>query len=196
MIGGQALARKKRLKAAPAAVRAAAGAYDLRPLYVGGQPDHSGPVDIPDPLDGRGRVVVFRALRDDPLGRMQDRGQIDPAQYAAGRCWQRAYELAEVGGARAIDPTREAVDGGQIAAATISDAQAEAFRVLARGGRAVGMLGESVLRDVLGRRMFPTDVARARGYASQRSVDYYARLFRECLDTLAEVYGFATGKRS
>jgi hypothetical protein len=156
-----------------------------------------GPVTVDNPhgLEPGDKIVVLRSLRDDPLARMQDRRQIDQAQYTAGRYWQSAYELAEVGGARAIDPTREAVDGGQIASATISDAQARAFQTLAKGSRAVGMLGESVLRDVLAHGMFPEQVAAARGFANQRSVDFYSRLFRECLEGLAVVYGFAMVKR-
>jgi hypothetical protein len=41
---------------------------------------------------------------------MKTRGQIDHCDYVAGRHWEAAWENAEIGGVRAIDPGREAVD--------------------------------------------------------------------------------------
>ena len=57
------------------------------------------------------RVTLPRFLRDDPLGQMHARGQLDTAQYEAGRRVQADY------GCRAIcirgqDTTQEPVDGG------------------------------------------------------------------------------------
>src|SRR5437879_5847182 len=54
-------------------------------------------------------IIVTRQLRGDPLARLHTHRQIDDAQYFAGRAYQRDWEIAERG-ARAIDPTREAVD--------------------------------------------------------------------------------------
>lgn len=169
--------------------------YDMRPNYIGGQPCNSAAIEVDDPIQHGGKIMVYRSLRADPLARMQDRRQIDEAQYAAGRYWQRAYETAEISGARAIDTTREAVDGGQIARAGVSDAQAQAFKTLARSARIVGMIGESVLIDVLGKGMDFPHVAAARGTVQERDTRYYARLFRECLETLAGEFGF-TNRRT
>jgi hypothetical protein len=165
--------------------------FDMRSEYIHKTP-HSAPIEVENPLNPGQKLILFRNLRDDPLGRMQDRKQISEAQYLAGRRWQRAYETAEISGARAIDPTKEAVDGGQIAQATITDDQAKAFALLASASRQLGMIGESLVRDVLARGLSLKDVAKARGFdGSQRATDYYARLFRDCLDTLAKEFGFS-----
>jgi len=39
-------------------------------------------------------------------------------------------------------------------------------------------------------------VGERRGLRSQRWNDYFARRFKECLDRLALIYGFATEKRA
>jgi hypothetical protein len=39
-------------------------------------------------------------------------------------------------------------------------------------------------------------VGQRRALRGQRAMDYFARRFRECLDRLALLYGFATEKRS
>ena len=70
-------------------------------------------VDDPYAIEPGGKITVLRSLRDDPLARMSAAKQIDSAQFEAGRAWQADYEEAEVGGASAIDPTKEAVDGGK-----------------------------------------------------------------------------------
>jgi hypothetical protein len=38
-------------------------------------------------------------------------------------------------------------------------------------------------------------IAQRRALPGQRWLDYFARRFRECLDRLAMIYGFATGSR-
>src|SRR4051794_30810150 len=58
--------------------------------------------------DGLGDYIrVLRSVRDDPLAGMMSRKQIDAAQFEAGRLWQQYREDSEIGGARAIDTTRE-----------------------------------------------------------------------------------------
>ena len=92
-----------------------------------------------DPYERGAKLTVLRSLRDDPLAAMHNARQIDQAQFVAGRHWQRAFELAEVGGVRAVDPTRERVDDSRIAQATISDAQIRAFADLKRAMAALGL---------------------------------------------------------
>ena len=67
-----------------------------------------------DPYEPGAKITVLRSLRDDPLAAMHNAKQIDQAQFIAGRHWQRAFELTSVGGVRAVDLTRERVDGGGI----------------------------------------------------------------------------------
>ncbi len=149
------------------------------------------PVVADDPYEPGAKITVLRSLRNDPLAAMHNAKQIDQAQYIAGRHWQRAYELAEVGGARAIDPTKEAVDGGGIAQATITDAQIRAFGDLARAMTALGQEGEGLVRDFLGHCWTLRDVAARRGAHTERERSYVGWRVRECLNTLAVEFGYA-----
>lgn len=152
---------------------------------------HVAAVDVDDPYEHGAKVTVLRSLRDDPLSALQSAGQIEQHQFHAGRHWQNAFELAGGAGCRAIDPTREAVDGGQIAQTTISESQVAAFQDLARATKALGLEGESIVLDVLGRGLTIAAAAARRRLVSEPEKKYLGRRFRECLDTLAEVYGFA-----
>ena len=71
-------------------------------------------VEIDDPmaLEPGEKIVALRSIRNDPLARLHSHHQIDEAQYRGGRAFQDDWEKAERG-PRAVDPTREYVDGGQ-----------------------------------------------------------------------------------
>src|SRR3569832_1235540 len=71
-----------------------------------------GEIDDPLGLEPGEKIVALRSLRNDPLGRLHSHHQIDEAQYRGGRAFQDDWEKAERG-PRAVDPTREYVDGGQ-----------------------------------------------------------------------------------
>lgn len=146
--------------------------------------------EFEDPYDSGAKIVAFKSLRDDPLARYHVRRMIDDAQYQGGRAWQDDYETAEIGGASAIDTTKEPVDGRRFPD-MMTDIQRAAMGRLAKDARQLGMEGEAILRDVLGERMFIEQVIAKRGYSGQRAVDYFSRRFRECLETLAIVRGFA-----
>jgi hypothetical protein len=51
------------------------------------------------------------------------------------------------------------------------------------------------VHEVLILGMTMEQIAQRRALRSQRWIDYFARRFRECLDRLALIYGFATEKR-
>lgn len=140
-------------------------------------------------------ILVFRSLRDDPLGAMHSRGQVDEAQYAAGRHWQRCHEAIELGGARAIDPTKEAVDGGRLPE-MLTDQGMKAFTDLHRAGKALGIEGEAIIRDILGRGMTLILAAAARKLTTEREMIYFGKRFKESLDTLALVFGYSMPSRS
>jgi hypothetical protein len=150
-----------------------------------------GPVIVEDPYEAGGKIVAFRSLRDDTLAYMHQHRQIDDAQFRAGRDWQRDLELSEVGGAKAIDPTREAVDGGGFAYSGVTDGQSKALASLSRAARALGMEGEAIIRDVLGSHLSLAAAAIKRGLTSERERAYLGSRFREALETLALVYGYA-----
>lgn len=147
-------------------------------------------VDDPYALEPGDKIVAFRSLRDDPLARLHCRQMIDDAQYAAGKDYRRDMELIEISGARAIDPTKEAVDGGRFVDRD-SDAYGKAHKRLTEAGTVLGQFHESLIRAVLGGNLFPAQVAVVWGYTSERDQDYYARSFRTGLEALAGFYGYA-----
>jgi hypothetical protein len=144
-----------------------------------------------DPYEPGAKVSVLRSLRDDPLAAMHNARQIDQAQFVAGRHWQRAFELAQGGGVRAVDLTRERVDGSRIPQASITDAQIRAFADLTKAMTALGLEGESLVKDFLGRGWCLSDIAARRGVTSERERGYIGWRLRECLNTLAVTFGYA-----
>ena len=135
-------------------------------------------------------IQVVRSLRDDPLAGMKARGQIDEAQYLAGRDWQMYQEHSEIGGVRAIDFTRDAVDGGRFKEPDITR-MSVALAELKAGRALLGEYGASIVEDVLMRRRTIVEIANARMMPRQREIDYLGRRFRECLESLAKHWGYA-----
>jgi hypothetical protein len=150
------------------------------------------PAIVEDPYDGE-RIVVTRSLRDDPLGRLHARKQIDSAQEKGGRGYQDDFENAGRG-PRAIDTTKEAVDGGRIPE-LITEEQRSAVRRLAKAHRALGYDGSAIVQAILIHGQTCAQIASARGLEGERWERYFGMRLRECLDTLAVEYGFATGDR-
>lgn len=147
------------------------------------------PVEVDDPYEKGEKIVVLRQLRLDPLARLHTHHQINDCQYTAGRCYQRDWEVAERG-ARAIDPTREAVDGGRLPE-PLTDRQAKARKrlIAVRGelGRAMRPLMDGVLIE---RRTIEAFTV-LQGRAGARWANYYGKMFRDGLDVLAVEYRLA-----
>jgi hypothetical protein len=150
-------------------------------------------VDDPLALEPGEKIVTLRSIRNDPLGRMHSHRQVDEAQYHGGRAFQADWERAERG-PQAVDPTREYVDGGR-AREPITERQRKAVLRLNRAERELGADGSALVHEVLILGMTMEQVGQRRALRSQRWIDYFARRFRECLDRLAMIYGFATGGR-
>lgn len=151
--------------------------------------NHLTPKEVDDPYEIGGKIIVMRSTRDDPLGDLHARHMIDEAQYHAGRAFQGDFETAERG-PRAIDPSKEAVDGG-LTPEPISEAQRRAGRQLAIVYRALGQDGSAIVHDVLVHCRTRKQVASSRGLSGERWEKYYGLRFQECLDCLALVYGFS-----
>jgi hypothetical protein len=147
-------------------------------------------VDDPLALELGDKIVALRSIRNDPLGRMHSRRQIDEAQYQGGRAFQHDWERAERG-PRAVDPTSEYVDGGQMRE-PITEGQRKAVLRLNRAQRELGADGSALVHDILVQGLTMEQVGQRRGLHSQRWNDYFSRRFQECLDRLALIYGFAT----
>lgn len=153
-------------------------------------------MEVDDPFEPGAKILAFRSLRDDPLGRLHDRRQIDEAQYSAGRAYQRDFETAERG-PRAIDPSKEAVDGGRVPEPLTEQQRKAALRLKACADE-LGVHGRKLIQDFLIQGMTMEQVAQVRGLTpSKFTLEYYGRRVRECLDSLAIVYNFAmVGRRA
>ena len=149
-------------------------------------------VEIDDPLalEPGDKIVAIRSIRNDPLARLHSHRQIDEAQYRGGRAFQDDWEKAERG-PRAVDPTREYVDGGQ-AREPITERQRRAVLRLNRVEHDLGADGEVLVHEVLVLGLTMEQIGQRRGLRGQRWMDYFSKRLRECLDRLAQTYGFAT----
>jgi hypothetical protein len=150
-------------------------------------------VDDPLALEPGEKIVALRSIRNDPLGRLHSHRQIDEAQYQGGRAFQNDWEKAERG-PQAVDPSREYVDGARIRE-PVTEAQRNAVQRLNRAERELGADGAALVHDVLVKGLTMEQVGERRDLRSQRWHDYFSRRFRECLDRLALIYGFATERK-
>lgn len=149
---------------------------------------------VVDPYDPESEITVKRQLRCDPLARLHSHHQIDECQYTAGRCYQRDWEVAERG-ARAIDPTKEAVDGG-IMPEPITDSQAKARKRLIRVHGELGRSMRMLMDGVLINRSSIEGFAIMQGRCGARWANYYGKMFRDGLDVLAVEYQLAERRRA
>jgi hypothetical protein len=149
------------------------------------------PVEVDDPYEQGAKIMVLRSTRHDPLADMMAKKQIDQCDYVAGRHWQAAYENAEIGHVRAIDPSKEAVDGGRIPE-VLTDQQRRAVQDLKAARAALGPEGYALIVDVLAKGWSISQAAAERGRFKERERLYVGSRFKECLSTLAKRFGYAT----
>jgi hypothetical protein len=152
-------------------------------------------VEIDDPmgLEPGDKIVTLRSIRNDPLGRLHAHRHLDEAQYQGGRAFQGDWEKAERG-PQAVDPSREYVDCAQMRE-PITEGQRKAVLRLNRAERELGADGAALVHEVLILGMTMEQVSQRRALRGQRWIDYFAKRFRECLDRLAQMYGFATERK-
>ena len=148
------------------------------------------PMEVDNPYEQGEKILVMRSTRDDLLAKLHSRHQIDEAQYHAGRAYQKDFELCERG-PKAIDFTKEAVDGG-VMPEPITKAQWEAGKRLAEVNKMLGQDGSSIANAFLIDMRSMDWVCNRREYFTERDRVYLGRRFRDCLDELAKYYGFAT----
>lgn len=146
------------------------------------------PIEVDDPLESGGKLYVMRSTRDDPLADHHARGYIDEAQYQAGRAFQGDFQRAERG-PRAIE-LKEWVDGG-LPPEPLTEGQRKAAKQLAVVYRELGANGSALVHDVLVHGRTMVVIAAMRGLTGKDWEQYFGKRFRECLDCLAVVYGFA-----
>ena len=147
----------------------------------------------------RPMITVVQSLKNDPLGRMKARDQIDDACFLAGREYQRLWVKVAAGRIRAIDLTMTSVDNSAGSGGGATDAQRVAAKSLMRVDKVVIQShgGEALLmlRDVLGECIAVELSARRRGAQSAHEIRWWGRLFRKSLDVVAVALGFANRSR-
>ncbi|MDE2020913.1 MAG: hypothetical protein KGJ13_11305 [Patescibacteria group bacterium] len=151
------------------------------------------PATIDDPYEAGEKITGLRQLRGDPLGRLHAHRQIDEAQYHAGRAYQQIWEIAERG-AKAIDPTKEAVDGG-LMPEPVTEAQRKALMSLSRAHRYLGQDTSALVHDLLIGGMGLDEIVQRRGFFGQHFRRKFGKQFRDGLDSLAKLWGFSNGER-
>lgn len=146
-------------------------------------------VEIDDPYERGSKIEARRQYRGDPLGRLHAHRQIDDAQYHAGREYQKDKDALSPG-ARAIDPTQEAVDGGRMPEA-ITDQQIAARKRIMKIEGELGRRLTRVLEEVL---IGQKSIRRLTDTEAQGVLRLHGALFRVALNELAELYGFSNGE--
>jgi hypothetical protein len=146
----------------------------------------------------RPTMTVIRTLRDDPIGRMHSRHQIDESQYQAARAFQEAADRSMLGSVKSIDWGKTRVSGGAIPD-PLPEGRQRAMKYLRRGEDAVrnrhGAEGLAVTRTVLIDRQSLEATARSRGAESDREIWFWGNLFKRCLNVLAVSFNFANSVR-
>ena len=146
----------------------------------------------------RPTMTVFVALKDDPIGRLHSRHQIDEAQYQGARAYQECHDASLIGSVRSVNLSATRVSGG-LPAEPLSDRQRRAAAKL----RAIegqvqmryGNVGVWLVRLVLAERRPVEATARLAGATSARDMHSVGWLFRKCLDVIALATGFMSGLR-
>lgn len=152
-----------------------------------------GAIEVEDPYEAGAKIVTLRSLRDDPLARLHSRKYIDEAQFHAGRNFQSDWEKAERG-PRAIDPSKEAVDGG-LMPDPIDERQTKALVRLNGVMKVLGADGSAIVHAILVGGQTLEKVAEGRNLAGKTWTEYFGRRFRGCLDEMAVYYGLAMKKK-
>lgn len=145
---------------------------------------------VDDPYSQVGeKIQVLRSVKKDPLADMLSRGVIDQALYLAGRKWQALYERRMVGTVGAIDPTKEAVDGGKMRD-PLTDRQMLATDELHRANLVLGRVGKNLMVDLLGECMSMTAMGEKYDCRTGRRMNFLSIRIRECLEDLGKLWGF------
>jgi hypothetical protein len=152
-----------------------------------------------DPVEWRSgsnrvREPVFVNIAGDPVERGFRRGMIDLAQKMAAERFRELWERAGAAGARGIDPTRAAVDGGD--RDPVSLAVLQALTDLARARAEIGARAYDRVRMFAGEGRSATDIALAvHGTPTMRDREFVMVGLREALSDLAALWGIAGRRR-
>lgn len=146
------------------------------------------PTVVDDPMERGAKIAVMRSIRDDKLAAMRSRDEIDEAQFLAGRKYEMIYEWCEVGNVQAINPTKEAVDGGGWGD-VLSNRQINATRDLSDIRAHIGADADELMHRILIRRMTFGSLG-----LSERKTAELRRGFFHILEQMAHYWGYVGGR--
>ena len=149
-------------------------------------------IEIDNPLYNRAhdgdrtnpkRITAAYNPRESYVGWLLARDQINRAEYEAAGKIREAFEAMGGAGARAMDYSKEWVDGGMMPD-PITDAQLNAGRTLKQCAAWLGPAGHDLTIKLAGQCLWPKDMA-----PDRNGQLYVGKRFRECLSTLAHHFG-------
>lgn len=154
---------------------------------------------VPDPFEPTRKITVARNMTA-PVDTLRRRRELDAAQVLACDRFRYLYDAARIGGARAVDYTREPVDGGTLAqplSVEVMRANAELATISRVPG--VGKEGFALLVRIIGEERGLLDVARQWGgnRDARRVVGYVRLRFLEAVRALVDHWSItAIGRRA
>lgn len=145
--------------------------------------------EVDDPYEPGQAVTAAVNIRHDVLMFMLNRKAIDLAEYAAGQKFRALMERAGLTGAKAVDFSREPVDG-QAAARDMAVPAIEAAKELARAFDAIGADRYRVVWQVVGFNSpeWFTPPGERRDWRARKRANALLKL---TLNELAKLWGFA-----
>jgi hypothetical protein len=139
----------------------------------------------------RPTIIVAQSVRNDPLGQMYARHQIEYVCYIAGRGYQELSEIAAIGNYGSGDPSRPSSHANGTASGDALDRQRLAGMRLRKIDLAIrtdlGKTGLTITHAVLIARRTTSITGK-----TKREKQVFAYIFRSCLKLIAVQLGLAT----
>lgn len=154
---------------------------------------------VPDPFAPTRKITVTRNMVA-PVDTLRKRRELNAAEVVACERFRDLYDSARIGGARAVDYTREPVDGGTLTqplSVEVMRANAELAAICRVPG--VGKEGFALLVRIVGEERGLMEVARqwGGGTDARRVVGYVRLRFLEAVRALVDHWAIAAvGRRS
>jgi hypothetical protein len=134
----------------------------------------------------RRKVPVPVSMRESPAIWMHGHGKINDSQLRAAGQFRRWYEAAGGAGVKAMDTTKEPVDGGRVSDG-LTDRKLHAAKELAGARTRLSPRAYWLVESVCGQCIWIKDLDGRR-----RTQDAYSMALKEALDSLAIFWGYAS----